>query len=158
MPFTGKDAMRSLWSFRWPRRAIVLGTWAVAGVAGGLASAAPPSPDESELLGLGFKVMVAETDVQRQWVKNLTPGGINAMQRTGKKFYIYPDAAKDRIFIGGPKEYDAYLQRHPDTTTPGAQEAANRAYRAKQDDAMRSATARDLSDPFLGASWNDFIW
>jgi hypothetical protein len=140
------------------RRAVVLMAWSLSAVVGGHAAAAAPSPDESELLGLGFKVMVAETDVQRKWVKNLTPGRINAMQRTGKKFFIYPDAAKDRIFVGGPKEYDAYLQKHPDTTSPAAQEAASRAYRAKSDAAMRSATARDLSDPFLGASWNDFIW
>ena len=150
--------MIRFWNFRRARLPIALSALAVTAAMGGYASAAPPSPDESELLGLGFKVLVAQTDVQRDWVKNLTPGRINPMQRTGKKFFIYPDAAKDRIFIGGPKEYDAYLQKHPDTTTPGAQEAANRAYRARSDDAMRSATARDLSDPFLGASWNDFIW
>ena len=39
--------------------------------------------------------------------------------------------------------------------TPRAEESA---YRAKQDDAMRKATARDLSDPFLGASWADLGW
>jgi hypothetical protein len=32
------------------------------------------------------------------------------------------------------------------------------AYSAKQYDAMRAATARDLSNPFLGATWVDLGW
>jgi hypothetical protein len=81
------------------------------------------------------------------------------MQRTGKKFFIYPDASRNQIYVGGPKEYEAYLQLHPESRVD-AQAAATKesAYRAKQDDAMREATARDLSDPFLGASWADFGW
>ena len=45
----------------------------------------------------------------------------------------------------------------PRTPGGGATEAAAQgsAYRAKQDDAMRAATARDLSNPFLGATWDD---
>ena len=31
-------------------------------------------------------------------------------------------------------------------------------YRVKQDEVMRKATAHDLSDPFLGASWADLGW
>jgi len=128
--------------------------------AAGLASAAPSPapPDEKELLGLGFKVLVAETKVQKDWVRTLQPGKIRAMQRNGKKYFIYPDAARNQIFVGGPKENEAYLQLHPATTKPGAQEAATREYRLKQDKVMREATARDYSDPFLGASWSDFIY
>jgi hypothetical protein len=144
------------------KRVAALGAWAFSAVIAGhtWAATVPPAPppDEGELLGLGFKVLVAQTDVQRDWVKTLTPGKMNAKQRTGKKFFIYPDPAKNRIFVGGPQEYEGYLQLHPDNTKPGAQESSSRAYRAKQDDVMRKSTARDLSNPFLGASWNDFIW
>ena len=128
-------------------------------VAGGAAAASPPI-DESQLLDLGFKVLVATTKVQQDWVRGLPPGKIRPMQRTGKKFFIYPDASRNQIYVGGPKEYEAYVQLHPEHRAAGAQQSAREAsaYRGKQDDAMRKATARDLSDPFLGASWADLGW
>jgi len=127
-------------------------------VAGG-AAAASPKVDESELLASGFKVLVATTSVQKDWVKNLPRGQIRPMQRTGKKFFIYPDAANNQIYIGGPKEYEAYHQLHPDSKL-AAREAAKQgsAYRQKQDDVMQKATARDLTDPFLGVGWGDLGW
>jgi hypothetical protein len=125
----------------------------------GTAMAAAPRVDESQLLALGFKVLVASTPVQEQWVQSLPPGQIRAMQRSGKKYFIYPDAARKQIYVGGPAEYEAYQQLYPNSQSD-QQEAANKAsaYRGKQDDTMRKATARDLSDPFLGASWVDLGW
>ena len=78
------------------------------------------------------------------------------MQRNGKKFFIYPDAPKNQIYVGGPNEYAAYQELHP-ASASNTQSAAdkNAAYRVKQDQVMRKATARDLSDPFLGISWYD---
>jgi hypothetical protein len=137
----------------------VLSALAVCVFVAGAAAAATPRMDESQLLALGFKVLVATTTVQQEWVQSLAPGQIRPMQRNGKKFFIYPDASRNQIYVGGPQEYAAYQQLHPGSQT-GTQEAANKAsaYRAKQDDMMRKATARDLSDPFLGASWADLGW
>ena len=127
--------------------------------AGALAATKPPHIDENELLALGFKVLVPTTTAQAEWVQRLAPGEIRPMQRTGKKFFIYPDAANNQIYIGGPNEYAAYREAHPDSKLAG-QEGAKQAsaYRAKQDVAMKKATARDLSDPFLGVSWYDLGW
>ena len=145
-----------------PRRANllkVLKALAVSVFAAGCAATATPRVDESQLLSLGFKVLVATTTVQQEWVKGLTPGQIRPMQRNGKHFFIYPDASRNQIYVGGPEEYEAYQQLHPESQA-GTQQAADRAsvYRAKQDDAMRKATARDLSDPFLGVGWADLGW
>jgi hypothetical protein len=125
----------------------------------GHAAAATPRIDESQLLTLGFKVLVATTPVQKEWVKTLAPGQIRPMQRNGRKFFIYPDASRNQIYVGGPEEYAAYEKLHPESRQ-SVQEAADKAsaYRLKQDDAMKKATARDLSDPFLGASWADLGW
>jgi hypothetical protein len=139
----------------------LLAALAIALLASGLAGAAPRAPkpaDEQELLGLGFKVLTAQTKVQSDWIRTCTPNQIRAMQRTGKKFFIYPDAANDRVFVGGPIQYEAYLKRHPedqDRMQKAAAEAS--AYRAKQSKMMKEATARDESDPFLGSgiSWTD---
>lgn len=133
--------------------AVILATW----VAGGAAAAAP-SIDQKELVDVGFKELVATTKVQQDWVRSLAPGQIRAVQRTGKKYFIYPDAARNQIYVGGPKEYDAYKQLHPDSKLAG-QDGAKQAseYRAKQDTAMQKATARDLSDPYwpFTATWTD---
>ena len=76
-------------------------------VAGGAVAAAPPI-DERQLLDAGFKTLVATTKVQQEWVGGLPAGKIRAMQRTGKKYFIYPDASRNQIYVGGPKEYEAY--------------------------------------------------
>jgi hypothetical protein len=130
-------------------------------VAVGAAAATLPI-DESELLGLGFKVLVATNTAQQDWVKRMVPGQIRAMQRTGKKYFIYPDAPRNQIYVGGPKEYEAYQQLHPDSKLAG-QDGAKQAseYRAKQDTAMKKASARDLSDPYYWtntATWADLGW
>jgi hypothetical protein len=126
----------------------------------GAAAAAAPAADPSELATLGFKTLVATTPVQQEWVRSLAPGKIKPVQRNGKKFFIYPDASRNQIYVGGPQEYAAYLEQHPEGRPPSAEESASKAsaYRGKQDAAMKQATARDLTDPFLGASWADLGW
>lgn len=123
------------------------------------AAAATPGVDADQMLKLGFKVLVATTKVQQNWVKGLPPGQIKAMQRTGKKFFIYPDAARSQIYVGGPAEYAAYQKLHPNVQQ-AAKDAADKtsAYRSKRDAEMRLATAQGLSDPFLGVSWADLGW
>ncbi len=125
----------------------------------GPAVAAPPAIGESELLALGFKPLVAATPVQEKWVQGLPAGHLKAMQRNGRKFYIYPDKARKQVYVGGPNEYAAFQQRYPDAAN-AKQDAAKKSadYRMKQDDVMRKATARDLSDPFLGVTWADLGW
>ena len=152
--------MKLLWIARGTNSRAVLSALTVSMfVAGSVAAAAPPKIDESELLASGFKVLVAKTTAQEEWVRRLPPGQIRPMQRTGKKFFIYPDAARKQIYVGGPKEYEAYRQLHPDSKL-AALEAAKQgnAYRLKQDEAMKKATARDLSDPYLGTDWVDLGW
>jgi hypothetical protein len=137
----------------------VFGALAVTVFVAGGAAAATPRMDEGQLLDLGFKVLVATTKVQQDWVRSLPPGQLRPMQRTGKKFFIYPDASRNQIYVGGPAEYEAYQALHPEGRQ-SAQDAAAKAsgYRGKQDAAMRKATARDLSDPFLGVTWADLGW
>ncbi len=86
-------------------------------------------------------------------------GKIRPMQRNGKKYFIYPDAPAKRVYVGGPNEYEAYLELHPENDkNPQDAAARERALRLKQDAVMRRANSRDLSDPFLGVTWGDLIW
>jgi hypothetical protein len=126
----------------------------------GAATAAKTPIDKTALSDAGFKVLTATTKVQEDWVRGLPAGKIRPMQRTGKKYFIYPDAPGKRIYVGGPREYDAYVQHHPEHRVADSKKAAKDAstYRAKQTDEMKQASARDLSDPFLGATWADLGW
>jgi len=136
-----------------------LGALAAVVVVAGSAAAATPSVQESKLLAAGFKVLVATTKVQQDWVRGLAPGKIRPVQRTGKKYFIYPDASKTQVYVGGPAEYDAYRKLHPEEQSTVQDSAAKAsAYRGKQDAKMRAATAHDLSDPFLGVTWADLGW
>jgi hypothetical protein len=155
--------MKRFWNLRVAYLRVLISACAVSAALTAPAGAAPPpaAVDEAQLLALGFKVLVATTPVQTDWVKSLPPSRMRAMQRTGKHYFIYPDAARNRIFVGGPQEYQAYRKLHPEDDSierQRAQETADRAYRAKQSDTMEQATARDLSDPFLGLSWADLGW
>ncbi|MEO8741316.1 MAG: hypothetical protein ABI537_16665 [Casimicrobiaceae bacterium] len=114
--------------------------------------------DEAELVALGFKVLVATSSTQADWVKTFTPGQVRPMQRNEKKYFIYPDAAKNRIFVGGPEQYEAYEALHPGEDRRAAQAAAASAYRGRQDAAMRKASGRDISDPYYGVRWADLGW
>ena len=147
---------------------ILPAAFAITVMVAGTAGAAAPAPpvDDAELLGLGFKVLVATTTAQQDWVRRMAPGQIRAMQRTGKKYFLYPDAAKNQVYVGGPKEYEAYRQLHPASKLAGQAGAkAASEYRAKQDTAMQKSTARDLSDPYYWTNtatwiptWGDLGW
>jgi hypothetical protein len=155
--------MKRFWNSRAAQLCLLVSALSASAVFTASSSAAPSPPpvDEAQLTGLGFKVLVAATPAQTDWVKRLAPGRMRPMQRTGKHYFIYPDAAGNRIFVGGPQEYQAYRALHPEddsTEKQRAQETANRAYRAKQDDTMKKASARDMSDPFYGVSWADLGW
>ncbi|MFO1313603.1 MAG: hypothetical protein U1F41_16235 [Burkholderiales bacterium] len=138
--------------------ATALGVLVTAVVLATSATAASPGVNASELTSLGFKPLVATTKVQKDWVRRLPSGKMRAMQRTGKKYFIYPDAANLQVYVGGPAEYEAYRKLHPEQRS--AQDVANKesAYRGKQAATMAAATAHDLSDPFLGVTWADLGW
>ena len=132
---------------------------AVLALAVGCASTAPLRLDEGQLAAAGFKVLVATTKQQQEHVQSLPPGQITAMQRTGVHFYVYPDPAGNKIYVGTPKEYAAYQRLQPGGTTLAAQQAADMASYNKQDEAMRRATTRDLNDPYyFWPSWIELGW
>jgi hypothetical protein len=65
---------------------------------------------ESMLVASGFKVITPKTPAQQQKLQNLPPGKVTMIQKGGKTYYIFPDPAHNRAYIGRPGEYQAYLQ------------------------------------------------
>ncbi len=116
----------------------------LAAFAHGGASPGPPPPDENQLLAAGFKVLVAKTTQQQEHLQSLPPGRVTELQRTGTHFFVYPDAAKNQLYLGTPKEYAAYRRLRPgDYPTLAQQEAADMASYNKQDAAMQKNTNRE---------------
>jgi hypothetical protein len=62
------------------------------------------------LVASGFKVITPKTAAQQQKLQNLPPGKVTMIQKAGKTYYIFPDPAHNRAYVGRPKEYQAYQQ------------------------------------------------
>jgi hypothetical protein len=65
---------------------------------------------ESMLVASGFKVITPKTTAQQQKLQNLPPGKVTMIQKGGKTYYIFPDPANNRAYVGRPREYQAYQQ------------------------------------------------
>lgn len=154
------------------RRGYLLGVmcaWALMAIAAGCGTTATlppasPPPDEGALSAAGFKVIVATTTKQQEHLQSMTPGKLSAMERNNIPYYVYPDAIRSRIYVGTQKEYQAYLKLHPEGNVNmgsalTAQQVADQASYMKQDEGMRKADKRDLSDPFwFWPSFAALVW
>jgi hypothetical protein len=68
------------------------------------------SQKEKLLVQSGFKVKTVTTPEQQQRVSSLPAGEVSTVGYNGKLYYVYPTAARDRIFVGNQTEYNAYMQ------------------------------------------------
>ena len=140
---------------------MVLSTAAATALGAGCASTPPPAPDlASQLSAVGFKAVPATTRQQQEHLQSLTPGTVTAWQRTGKLYHVYPDPSRNQIYVGTQKEYDAFRRLVPGAgATLAAQQSADIAAYNKQDEAMRSRTERDLTDPYyFWKRFDDLGW
>jgi len=65
---------------------------------------------ESMLVASGFKVITPKTAAQQQKLQNLPPGKVTMIKKGKKTYYIFPDPANNRAYVGRPKDYQAYQQ------------------------------------------------
>ncbi|MEO8486367.1 MAG: hypothetical protein ABI585_08515 [Betaproteobacteria bacterium] len=121
----------------------------------------PPSPPVSEalLVQAGFKTVVASTTLQQQHLQALQRGTVSQMQQTGKHYYVYPDVPNQRLYVGTPKEYGAYLTLRTRHGLPNPQAlnvtTSDMQHYLKQDAAMAKADAQDATIP-QWAFWPEF--
>ena len=85
----------------------ILSAIALLAVAAGCAST---QSKENLLVAAGFKVIVPKTAAQQQKLKALPPDQVTMVQKSGKTYYVFPDAANNQAYVGGPKQYQAYRQ------------------------------------------------
>jgi hypothetical protein len=80
---------------------------ALALAAGGCATVAAP---ENLLFQAGFHPYVVRNESQHAQVRALPQGRISIVQRGGRSFYLYPSVARDQVYVGRRREYDAYVR------------------------------------------------
>lgn len=113
-------------------------------------SPSAPSP-EGLLTAAGFKTVVASTDAQLKHLPTIPAGQVTVISQTGKNFFVYPDLAKNQIYVGTQKEYQAYLKLRVQNNLPLSDPEASY---FKQDAGMPRADQRDESAPWT--PWPNF--
>jgi hypothetical protein len=88
----------------------IIGTISVFALTVGCATTSSTQNKESMLVASGFKVITPKTTAQQQKLQQLPPGHVAMVNRNGRTYYIFPDAAHNQAYVGGPKEYQAYQQ------------------------------------------------
>jgi hypothetical protein len=65
---------------------------------------------EQDLIAAGFKVIVPSTAAHQQRLKALPSDRVTLVHKDGKTYYVFPDAANNRAYVGGRTQYQAYQQ------------------------------------------------
>jgi hypothetical protein len=65
---------------------------------------------ENLLIAAGFQVITPKTAAQQQKLQALPPGKVTLVQKGGQTYYVFPDAAHNQAYVGGPTQYQAYQQ------------------------------------------------
>jgi hypothetical protein len=128
----------------------LIGAVALAAVVGGCATS-PVQRTEALLSQNGFKPVAASTAAQQQRMQSLPPDQISAVKRHGQTYYVYPDPARNLLYVGNKAQYQAYQTALQDQRL--AQDA--KLARAVQDAPVLNQDALEMSG--AGPSWDE-IW
>jgi hypothetical protein len=130
---TSAQKAKNMKPFLIPVRTLILATLLLLA-----AGCATTKHTETFLTAAGFKAITPSTPKQEQKLKALPPGKITTVQRNGKTYYVFPDVAHNRAFLGSTNEYQNYLQIVADNKI------------AEQD---RMSAEMESAD---GGDWNDW--
>ena len=65
---------------------------------------------EKLLIAAGFKVIVPRNAAHERKLKALPSDRLTLVHKDGKTYYVFPDAANNQAYVGGPTQYQAYTQ------------------------------------------------
>jgi hypothetical protein len=83
-----------------------LATLALAAFAIGCAT----QQQEKLLSQAGFRTSSVSSSEGQQHLKTLPQGKITPVMRSGKTYYIFPDSAHNRVYVGDQAQYQKYRQ------------------------------------------------
>src|SRR4029453_52022 len=88
----------------------MIGVMSLLALTAGCTTTSSTQNKESMLVASGFKVITPKTAAQQQKLQQLPPGHVAVVNKNGRTYYIFPDAAHNQAYVGGPQEYQAYQQ------------------------------------------------
>jgi hypothetical protein len=88
----------------------VISATALLALTAGCTTTSSMQDKESMLVASGFKVITPKTTAQQQKLQNLPPGKVAMINKGGKTYYVFPDAAHNQAYVGGPKQYKKYQE------------------------------------------------
>ena len=87
----------------------LISAWVLLALALGCASSTPTANEQNMLIAAGFKTITPKTTAQQQKLQALPPGQLAQINKGGQTYYVFPDAANNRAFVGGPDQYQALV-------------------------------------------------
>jgi hypothetical protein len=113
----------------------------------------PAQRTEKLLTQSGFKAVPATAAAQQQQINTLPPAKVSLVKRKGQTFYVYPDQARNILYVGNKAQYQAYQIAVQDQYL--AQDAklirdANAAPVLKEDSLEMSGAATTLEEVWEG--------
>jgi len=63
---------------------------------------------ENLLSAAGFKITPATTSDQKAHLKSLPAGKVTSVQRGGTTYFVFPDAARQVLYVGQQPQYQEY--------------------------------------------------
>ena len=94
----------------------IVGVIALLALTVGCSTTSSTQNKESMLVASGFKVITPKTAAQQQKLQQLPPGHVAMVNKNGRTSYVFPDAAHNQAYVGGPHEYQAYNNSAPQIT------------------------------------------
>ena len=95
---------------------ILLNILSVAAVLASATGCSTTKQTENLLSAAGFKMVPAATPEQKAHLQRLPAGKVTTVQRNGTTYFVYPDAAKEMVYVGQQPQYQEYqklrLQNH----------------------------------------------
>jgi hypothetical protein len=83
---------------------------ALAALAVGCASNRNLLNKENAAVGAGFRIITPKTAEHLAMLQKLPADKITRIHYHGKIYYVLPDKANNQAYVGGPKQYKAYVQ------------------------------------------------
>ena len=138
-----RKALTQLW--------IVLSAAAAVAVVAGCATS-PVKQTEHLLAQSGFKVVPAVSVAHQQQIQTLPPNRISTVKRNGKQYYVYPDHARNVLYVGNKAQFHAYQM-----AIQNLQLTADSKLIADVQDSARVADDAAIASGGTGAGWGQ-VW
>ena len=110
---------------------------------------------EAILQQCGFKTVPATTPKQLQQLGTLPPDKISVVQRNGTRYYVFPDPARQMLYVGRDEQYLLYQNYRSNQAENAQYDAISK---ADPSVAKYNNEAEVLSGNESIAGWDDGTW